>query len=335
MKTSIIAEIGQAHDGSLGLLHSYIDALAECGVDVIKFQTHIASAESSEFENFRIKFSLEDKTRFDYWKRMEFTKEQWFNIKTHCENLGIEFLSSPFSLAAVELLEEINVKRYKVGSGEVSNFLILEKIAKTKKPILLSSGMSSYDELDAAVAFLESFNSNISIFQCNTEYPTAAENIGLNVVSEMLQRYDYPIGLSDHSGEIYSSLAAVSLGASLIEVHSVFDKKMFGPDTSSSLTINQLSQLVKGIRFIEKSINNPVNKDDTNRFVELKSIFEKSLAVNKNLAKGHVLTFADLESKKPSNRGISAKSYKKVVGKKLLKPLSQWSFISEDDIEYY
>lgn len=150
----IIAEIGQAHDGSLGTALAYIEALAKTGVDAIKFQVHIAEAESSIHEPFRIKFSKQDKTRLDYWKRMQFTKEQWRFLKNSCDGFGIEFLASPFSNAAVDLLEEIGVKRYKVGSGEVMNFLLLEKIAETKKPVILSSGMNSCAELDKAVAFL-------------------------------------------------------------------------------------------------------------------------------------------------------------------------------------
>ena len=212
---------------------------------------------------------------------MEFTNEQWYNIKSHCEDVGVEFLSSPFSLAAVDLLESLDVKKYKIGSGEVLNFLMLEKIAKTKKPILLSSGMSSYKDLDDSIEFLNSFDSDISILQCNTEYPTPAKNVGLNIIQEMLDKYKLPVGLSDHSGEIFPSIAAVSLGASIIEVHTVFNKNMFGPDSSSSLSIEQLDYLVKGMRFIEESINNPVNKDDNKKFDDLKIIFEKSLAVNK------------------------------------------------------
>ena len=145
-KSFLIAEIGQAHDGSLGILHSYIDAVATTGVDAIKFQTHIAEAESSAAEPFRVNFSYEDATRYDYWHRMSFTKAQWIEIKKHCEEVGLEFMSSPFSQSAVDLLEEIDVKRYKIGSGEVNNFLMLEKIAKTGKPIILSSGMSSFVE---------------------------------------------------------------------------------------------------------------------------------------------------------------------------------------------
>ena len=127
----IIEEIGQAHEGSLGIAHSYIDSMAEAGVSAIKFQTHIADAESSEFEPFRVKFSYEDKTRFEYWKRMEFSEDQWVGIKSHCDDAGIEFLSSPFSLAAIDMLERVGVKRYKVGSGEANNHLMLEYLAKT------------------------------------------------------------------------------------------------------------------------------------------------------------------------------------------------------------
>ena len=134
MKPYLIAEIGQAHEGSLGILYSYIDAIATTGVDAVKFQMHIAEAESSEFEPFRVSFSLEDKTRYDYWKRMGFTLEQWKAIKQYCNKVGLDFICSPFSNLAVDWLEEIGVKYYKIGSGEVNNFLILEKIAKTGSP---------------------------------------------------------------------------------------------------------------------------------------------------------------------------------------------------------
>ncbi|MEL6274555.1 MAG: N-acetylneuraminate synthase family protein [Bacteroidota bacterium] len=242
---TLIAEIGQAHDGSLGILHSYIDALAETGVDAIKFQTHIAEAESSVLEPFRINFSYEDKTRFDYWKRMSFTPEQWVEIKAHCDEKGLEFMSSPFSQAAVDLLEHLAVKRYKIGSGEVSNFLLLEKVARTGKPIILSSGMSSFTELDAAVAFLKDFGNEVSVLQCTTSYPTPAERIGFNVLAEMRERYpNCRVGLSEHTGKVATGIAARALGAELLEFHVVFDRRMFGPDASSSLTIDEVRELV-------------------------------------------------------------------------------------------
>jgi N-acetylneuraminate synthase len=333
VKTFIIAEIGQAHEGSLGILHSYIDALAETGVDAIKFQTHIAEAESSEYEPFRVNFSYEDDTRYDYWKRMEFTFEQWEGIKKHCDEVGLEFISSPFSNMAVEWLEKIGVQKYKIGSGEVSNYLMLKKIAKTGKPIILSSGMSSYVELDDTINFLQNYDNEISILQCTTKYPTSAEDIGLNVISELRNRYDIPVGLSDHSSTIYPSLSAVSLGAELLEFHVIFDKKMFGPDSKSSLTIDEVKQLVEGVRFIEKSMENKIDKTDNSKFKELKNIFEKSLAVNKDMKAGETITFDDLEAKKPSGYGISAKEYKKVLGKKVNKDMKKWDFLREEDID--
>jgi len=133
-----IAEVAQAHDGSLGMANAYIDALAKRGVDAVKFQMHLAHAESSEFEPFRIKFSKQDKSRYDYWERMSFTLDQWRGLKQHCDDLNVEFMVSVFSNEAVDWCEEIGVKRYKIGSGEVNNFLLLDKIVKTEKPVIVS-----------------------------------------------------------------------------------------------------------------------------------------------------------------------------------------------------
>lgn len=330
--TFIIAEIGQAHEGSLGILHSYIDALADTGIDAIKFQTHIAEAESSIHEPFRIKFSYEDETRYDYWKRMEFSLVQWKGVKQHCDEVGLEFMSSAFSNMAVDWLEDIGMQKYKIGSGEVSNYLMLEKIAKTGKEIILSSGMSSFDELDNTINFLNTFDNKVSILQCTTKYPTNAEDIGLNVIAELKGRYALPVGLSDHSGTIYPSLAAVSLGAEILECHVVFNKKMFGPDSKASLTIEELKRLVEGVRFIDTSLTHKINKTDNSQFKELKNIFEKSLAVNKYKQKGDVITFEDLEAKKPFGYGVAAKDYKFIVGKKLTKDINKWDFIKEEDV---
>tara|TARA_Y100000739_G_C20565450_1_gene445096 strand:+ start:94 stop:1092 length:999 start_codon:yes stop_codon:yes gene_type:complete len=332
MKRYIIAEIAQAHDGSLGMAHSYIDALKSSGVNAVKFQTHIANAESSIYEPFRIKFSKQDFTRFDYWKRMEFTENQWIELKKHCDDVGLEFISSPFSNKAVDLLEKIGVDKYKIGSGEVNNLLMLEKIAKTKKPILLSSGMSSFNEIDQAINLINRFGNEISILQCTTAYPTKPKEWGLNVILELKQKYDYKIGFSDHSGDIYACLAAATLGAEIFEFHVVFDKRQFGPDTKSSITIDQASKLVKGIDDIKKSLANKVDKNNIKRFSNLKNIFEKSLSVNKSLKKGHAISFNDLEAKKPSNMGIPASKYIEVIGKKINKNLQKWDFLNYDDI---
>ena len=331
-KPYIIAEIGQAHEGSLGILYSYIDALATTGVDAVKFQIHIAEAESSEHEPFRVQFSLEDQTRFDYWKRMGFSLEQWKGIKAHCDAVGLDFICSPFSNLAVDWLEEIGVEQYKIGSGEVNNFLILEKIAQTGKPVILSSGMSSYAELDQTVAFLKERKVGFSILQCTTAYPTQPEQFGLNVIQELKKRYNVPIGFSDHSAKIETCIAATALGANILEFHIVFDRQLFGPDSKSSLTIPETKDLVIAVRNIATALSHPVDKNNGETFSSLKQIFEKSLAVNKDLPKNHVLTFDDLESKKPKDFGIDASRFQEIIGKTLNRDLKKWDFLNEEDI---
>jgi N-acetylneuraminate synthase len=332
--TFIIAEIAQAHDGSLGILHSYIDALAHTGVDAVKFQVHIAEAESSADEPFRINFSYEDKTRYDYWQRMGFTLDQWREIKMHCDEKGVEFMASPFSQAAVDLLETVGVKRYKIGSGEVNNFLMLEKIAATGKPVILSSGMSSWEELDKAVRFLQDFDIDLTLLQCTTAYPTPPEKIGLNLLGEMKERYPgVRIGLSEHSARIATGIAAVALGAEILEFHAVFDRRMFGPDAASSLTIDEIGELVRSVRFIETSLNHPVDKSTNAEYRSLKGMFEKTLAVNKDLPAGHIIEFADLETKKPTNMGISAADFKMVIGRRLLQRKMKYEFLCKEDLQ--
>lgn len=328
----IIAEIAQAHDGSLGMAHAYVDAVAKTGCHAIKFQTHISEAESSIHEPFRVKFSKQDATRMDYWKRMEFTLDQWKEIKQHCDEVGLEFMSSPFSNAAVDLLEKVGVLRYKIGSGEVNNFVLLEKIAQTQKPVIISSGMSSFEELDKTIAFLKVRKVDFSILQCTTAYPTQPKEFGLNVIQELKNRYQVPVGFSDHSSSIEACVAATTLGAEILEFHVVFDKKMFGPDAKASLTIQETTQLVKAVKNIETALQNTVDKSDNSKFDSLKSIFEKSLAVNKNLKAGHTITFSDLETKKPKGFGILVIEYEKVIGKKINKDLNQWDFLTDEDI---
>ena len=251
----VIAEIGQAHDGSLGAAHAYIDAVAKTGVQAIKFQTHIADAESSPDEEFRVDGFPQDSTRYDYWKRMEFTESQWAALAEHASDRGLVFLSTPFSFEAVELLEKLGVPAWKIGSGEIGNLTMLEKIAKTQKPILLSSGMSYWKELDEAISVISGYHGRVGVFQCTTSYPCPPEKLGLNVIQEIGDRYGCPTGLSDHSGTIYPSLVAVVLGANMIEVHTVLSRDSFGPDVSSSVTIEEMKVIVEGIRFNEKSLS--------------------------------------------------------------------------------
>jgi sialic acid synthase SpsE len=173
----IVAEVAQAHDGSLGLAHAFIDAVAAAGADAVKFQTHIAAAESTPSEPWRIKFSFQDTTRYEYWKRMEFTEEQWCGLKEHALEKGVSFLSSPFSVEAVELLTRIGVAAWKVASGEVANELMFQAMTASRLPMYLSTGMSSLGEIDAAVERVKAAALPLTVLQCTSMYPTPPEGV--------------------------------------------------------------------------------------------------------------------------------------------------------------
>lgn len=332
-RTFVIAEIAQAHDGSLGILHSLVDAVAGAGVDAVKFQVHIADAESSSLEPFRVRFSPVDATRFDYWKRMELSVRQWGQLKERCEALGVEFLATPFSNAAVDLLEEFGVRRYKVGSGDAANPLLLERIARSGKEVILSTGLGVIDELDAAVDMLRRRQVPHALLQCTTRYPTAAEDVGLAWLARLRERYGCPVGLSDHSGTIFPGLGAVALGAVAVEAHVTFDRRMFGPDARASLTVDEFAKMVEGIRFLEKARGNGPDKVLDEAKEELRRMFGKSLAVNRDLLAGHVLQFEDLEGKKPADGGVPVGEVERVIGRALACNKQRWDFIRQDDLK--
>ena len=328
----IIGEIGQAHEGSFGMAHSYIDALAESGVDAVKFQMHIAEAESSKNEVFRVPFPYSTETRMEYWKRMEFTVEQWISLKKHCVDRNLDFLATPSCIQAVELLEKLDVSRYKVGSGDTFNLLLLERIAQTGKEIIVSTGMSSQEELDITCQFLNKRDVRFSLLQCTSSYPTQASQWGLNQVAKLRRRYNVPTGFSDHSGDIYACLAAATLGAEILEFHVTFDRRSYGPDSASSLTIDQVKMLTTGVRQIAIALQNPMERTVVTEFQAVKNIFEKSLAINKDLPAGHVLTLQDLESKKPKGMGTPVHLYEQILGKRLSRDMKKWAFLNETDI---
>ena len=327
----IIAEISQNHDGSLGQAHAFIDAVAGTGVDAIKFQTHIAEAESTPDEPFRVKFSYEDKTRYDYWKRMEFTYEQWEELYHHAKKAGLDFLSSVFSVEAFEMLQAIGIPAWKLGSGEVFNKYLVDKMAETGKPILLSSGMSTYEDIDKQVEQVK--NNLYAIMQCTTAYPCPPEEIGLNVIPIMKDRYHCPIGLSDHSGTIFPSLAAVANGALMIEVHVTMSPYMFGPDVKASVTIEQLREMTEGIRMITRMLSAPLDKAELKAEQrELKNIFAKGIYLKKDIMKGEALDIEKVSFKKPL-KGVSGEQYENVIGKTAVRDLKQGEALLWTDIE--
>jgi N,N'-diacetyllegionaminate synthase len=329
----IIGEIGLAHDGSLGTAHAYIEHLATVGVDAVKFQTHIAEAESSKYEDFRVNVFPQDKTRPDYWRRTAFSKPQWVELADHARDAGLIFMSSPFSHEAVDLLMECGTPAWKVASGEVTNLPLLKHMASTGLPILVSSGMSTWNELNNTIEFLEHLNTDYGIFQCTTSYPCPPEQWGLNIITEMLEKFNCPVGLSDHSGTIFPSLAAKQLGASMIECHVVFDREQFGPDSKASLTFDDFSLLVEGIRALEIAETSPINKDDFARLASNnRMLFSKSLFAAHDLVAGTKLSISDIQILKPL-LGVPAKQYDEILGKTLKQDISKGEPISFDAID--
>jgi N,N'-diacetyllegionaminate synthase len=329
----VIAEVAQAHDGSLGTAHAYIDAIARAGVSAVKFQTHIASAESTPAEPWRVRFSKQDATRFDYWKRMEFTPEQWAGLKQHAEERGLHFLSSPFSMEAFELLSQIGVAAWKVASGEVTNKHLFDRMLASRLPILLSTGMSPVSEIDGLVERIRQAGNSLAVLQCTSMYPTPPEKVGLNLIPYFRARYDCPAGLSDHSGSIYAGLAATTLGASVLEVHVAFSREVFGPDVAASITTSELKQLVEGVQFIQSAMANPVDKSQMAEELDsMRGMFTKSIVARRDLPAGSVLQEDMLAFKKPGS-GLPPDRLAAVVGRRLRVRLLKDSLLSEDDLE--
>ncbi len=330
---TVIAEIAQAHDGSLGMAHAYIDAAAAAGADAVKFQTHIADAESTPAEPWRVKFSRQDETRFDYWRRMEFSEEQWHGLKTHADERGILFLSSPFSMQACELLGRVGVAGWKVASGEITNTPMLDWMAQTGQPVIVSTGMSGWDEIDQAAGIFSAASCDLAVLQCTTQYPSPPEAIGLNALAEIRERYGCASGLSDHSGTIYPSIAAATLGAQVLEVHITLSRQMFGPDVVASITPAELSSLVEGVRFVERMKAHPVDKATIDPALKAnRKIFLKSVVATCDLPAGTVLQAGHLTAKKPG-LGIPAAKLTSLIGKRLTRPVASNAFLQEDDLE--
>ncbi len=332
-KTFIIGEVAQAHDGSLGFAHSYIDAIAATGADAVKFQTHFAEYESTREEPWRVKFSKQDQSRYDYWKRMEFTEEQWRELKKHAEQKGLEFISTPFSIEAAKILCSIGIGTWKLSSGELSDPWLLNYILGSKLPVIMSTGMSSLDQIDEIAVKILKNNTDLSILQCTTMYPVPAKEVGLNMIPYFKEKYGVKVGLSDHSGTIFPSLAAVTLGADVVEVHVTLSREAFGPDVCASLTTSELKCMIEGIRMIDDILSNPVDKDFiASKLQQTNVIFSKGICTKTAIRKGQVITEKDIAFKKPC-KGIKAKDYNMIIGKKVKKDFGIDEFFYLEDLE--
>ncbi len=324
----IIAEIGSVHDGSFGNAVKLIQAAAACGADVAKFQTHIAAAETTR--NAPMPAYFKGEPRFEYFERTGFTEQQWHGLQQTCRDVGIRFLSSPFSIEAVDLLERVGADLYKVPSGETTNTPLLERLAQTGKPVLLSTGMSDWAEIDRAVTILKQ-GGPLCVMQCTSAYPCPPERVGLNVLEEMRRRYEVEIGYSDHTLGIGAACAAAALGATAIEKHFTFSKLMYGSDAAHSMEPAEFRNFCQALREIWAMQAHPVDKDDLAPYRDMKRIFEKSVVAAGDIPAGTVLTPQMLAFKKPGD-GIPAAAWRSLVDRKTRRDLTADTKISEEDL---
>jgi N,N'-diacetyllegionaminate synthase len=324
----VIAEAGMNHDGSLGNAIKLAEVAAEAGADAVKFQLHDAAAESTRDAPSPPYFQHE--TRWEYFQRTAFTDEQWRTLKDACDAAGIEFLCAPFSFEALQRLEALGVHRYKIGSGEITNLDLIRGAAATGKPVILSSGMSTRAELDAAV---EAAGPKAAILQCTSEYPTPPERVGLNMLAELRERYRKPVGLSDHTLGITASLAAVALGAEIVEKHFTLSRELYGPDAALALEPYELEELVDGVREIEAMLAAPVDKDaQAASLGEMKRVFEKSVVAVTDIPAGATIEREMLAAKKPGT-GIPARRLPEVVGMRARTDIAADTVLTESHVE--
>lgn len=328
----IIAEIGNSHEGSVGLAKCFIQEAAKCGVDAVKFQTHLFDCESLPDAPNPPYFK--DESRRDYFERTGFSLREWKLLKEFAEkHMRVEFLSSPFSIEAVDLLERVGVRTYKIASGEVNNLPLLIRIARTGKKVLLSSGMSSWDELDESVSTLKDNGcKELILLQCTSEYPCPSEHAGLNILKDMQDRYHIPVGFSDHTLGIAISIAAVCSGASVIEKHFTLSKSMYGPDARFSVVPEEMKALVENIRSVEKALGNKIDKDaNVATLTRMKTIFEKSIVTACDISADTILEEKHLAYKKPGD-GVPARMFREILGIKIMNDIPantklEWSMI--------
>jgi N-acetylneuraminate synthase len=318
-KLYIIAEIGSVHDGSFGNACKLIYLAAKCGANAVKFQTHFGEFESLKSAKRPSFFKEED--RISYFNRTMFNFSEYKKFIFLARKNKIDFLSSPFSLEAVDFLEKLKVKAYKIPSGELTNHPLLARIAKTKKKVFLSTGMANWNEIDDAVKILRK-NKDLTVMQCTSIYPCPLDKVGLNVISEIRKRYKIKVGFSDHTNDSIAAIGAVFFGATVIEKHITFSKYMYGSDAKNAMEPKEFKIFCNDIKKASFILNNPIKKNIYYNFKNIKKVFEKSVVSKIDLSKGIKIKINHLSFKKPGD-GISASKYKKLLGLTLRKDIKK------------
>jgi N-acetylneuraminate synthase len=323
----VVAEIGNNHDGSVRQAEQLIDAAAEAGADAVKFQTHIAEAEMLPSTPTPPHF---DEPRYQFTQRMELSLDDHRRLRARATEHGLVFFSSPFSVEAVELLEKVDVPLYKIASGEVTNPPLLAAVAATGKPVLVSSGMSSLDDLERAVDVFRAAGSDVLLLQCTSRYPCPPEDVNLRAMATLRERLGVEVGLSDHTSDIYTSIAAVALGAVCIERHFTLSKRLYGPDHHASLVPEELARLVEGIRQVEAALGSGEKLRDP-ELDPVRATFEKSVVTRCRIPAGATIVSEMLTTKRPGT-GIAAARLGDVIGRTAARDLAENRLVELADL---
>ncbi len=327
----IIAEAGVNHNGDINLARELVDVAVEAGVDAVKFQTFISEdivtfhAEKADYQKENT--GNEQESQFEMLKKLELSFKEFRELKAYCDKRGIIFLSTPFDRKSVDFLDKLKVLAFKVASGEINNFPLLSHIASKGKPLILSTGMSTLEEVEETLEVLrKKRNSKVVLLHCTSDYPAKIGEVNLRAIETMRQSFRLPLGLSDHTPGIVISLAAVAMGASVIEKHFTLDKDLPGPDHRASLEPQELKDLVRGIRNIEKALGDGI-KTPSKSEMNTKLIARKSIVAAMDIKRGELLNEHNLTVKRPGN-GISPMRWNEVVGKKAVRDFKEDELIA-------
>jgi N,N'-diacetyllegionaminate synthase len=316
-KVFIIAEAGVNHNGDINLAKKLIDAAKDAGADAVKFQTFKAEnivSKYAEKAQYQKETTDSRESQLDMMKSLEISFKDFEILKNYCDKKNILFMSTPFDIESIKFLYKIGLEVFKIPSGEITNLPYLREVGRLKKKVIMSTGMANLGEIEAALEILKENGTNdITVLHCNTQYPTPIEDVNLKAMITIRDAYKVNIGYSDHTLGIEVPIAAVALGASVIEKHFTLDKNMKGPDHRSSLEIIEFKKMVRWIRNVEKAMGNGI-KIPSKSELENINVARKSIVAKRNIRKGEILTHENLTIKRPGN-GISPMRWEKVIGK--------------------
>ena len=334
-KVFIIAEAGVNHNGKMELAYKLIDAAKEAGVDAVKFQIFKSEkliSKSTKMADYQKENLRENIIQLDMVKKLELSYEDFIKINEYCKEKGIMFMATPFDNDSLDfLVDTLKVDVLKIGSGDLNNYPFLEKVALKNKEIILSTGMSNLSDIEGALDFISQYtDKEVKVLHCTTNYPCPMDEVNLKAMNTIKDAFQVAVGYSDHTLGIEVPIAAVALGAEIIEKHFTLDKTMEGPDHVASLEPNELKEMTRTIRNIEKALGSGIKKPNKSE-VKIQSIVKRKIVLAKDVETNHVLTENDLEYKRCEN-GIESKYYKSIIGKKVKRKIDADSPLMWEDI---